>query len=1134
MSERWNAELTGRSRAARPRVLAARLDLGLVGRTDCLRVLNGVLDDALRGEGRALVVRGPAGIGKSALLAGMVARANGMLVLRAQGKESESQMAYSGLFDLCRPILDQFDRLPAAQSAALRSALALAPPSGQDQLAAAVALLDLLALVAAETPVLVLVDDGQWLDTATSATLSFVARRLRHVPVAVILAVRDGAGDDVRYEGLEDLLLAGLSSADSAQLLSQHARTELAEAVARKVAAVSEGNPLALIELAGILTPEQLSGRAPLPDQLPVGSRLAAVFDSRVSALPPGTARSTGIVALWEGGISALVDGRVAGFNPADLRAAADAGLLTVSQDRVAFRHPLARAAAVRAMGSTEFRGAHRAMADLVEDDHELRAWHLAAAAEELDEVAATALVDAAAVAAGRGALTTAADMFERAAELTPDREVRGARLVEAGGLSAQSGETQRAIDLCHRARDCVSDPISRARVEHLWGRLATSGTMSVPKAIALLEGEFSRVGPLDAELAVRIGVDACLLAVQAGNQALAVDLAQRAHEAAQRGDVPARALAQFALESARGFAADSIDAQALVDSHERLLGDYPIFADLRTVTAVAVVGLSAREMYGLARVIADRFVVAARARGAIGSLPLVLALGAKAALLMDEWESAEKASEEALHLAQDAGQSWGAQYAAAWLAVLGALRGREDVVQAWSADVVGWSGMIGTTPGHAIICHALGLLALGHGRTEEAVVHLDAVARLRLAQKASSDGLLHWEGDYAEALIRTGRAADAVGQLARLEDRVAGSSNPWARVVSARCRGLLVDPADVDTAFAKAFDADPQLTLPFERLRTEWCWGERLLSLGRHSAATAHLRLALVGFEGFGAVSWASRTRAALQSAGTGHAISRTERMAPAEDDWPHPTAAGAPETAYPILVTMGDFMVKTGGEEVRLFGHVGRAVAFIAARGSAVHVDELIEALWPDAPPDVGRARLRNVLSRSRLATGAVLVRDGEVIRVADGVRVDLVVFESLAAAALRRASAGDPSAADIARSALAHHRGEFAISNRYDDWIVPVRERVERRRVALLDLLAIDAEHRGDIDEMIAYLELAIHTEPENEQRYLRGARSLASLGRQGAALRLVERAQQIGASLHLRPGAELAALRTQLLE
>lgn len=1125
------------------RVLRNQRAPALVGRGESLHVLEGVLDDARRGDGRAVVVRGEAGIGKTAMLAGLAADAEGMLVLQARGLESEAQLAYSGLFDLCRPLLGRFERLPEFHQAALRSALALAAPSGQDHLAAAVALLALITLLAQDTPVLVVVDDGQWLDAASAETLSFVARRLSGAPVACVIAVRGEGPGDSRYEGLDELFLGGLREDDAAHLLAQHALDRVAEPVARTVARISEGNPLALIELAELLSADQLAGRTPLPSALPVGPRLTSVFDRHLAGLPDDAARSAGIAALWEGGLSALADAPTLDFDVANLAPAAAAGLLTITGDTVVFRHPLARSAAIRSLSGAELRGVHRAMAGLLEDDLELRAWHLAAGAHGPDDVAAAALASAAESAAARGALATAADMLERAAELTLDGNLRGARLVDAAGLAGQSGATKRAVRLCDRARMLVTDPTTRGRLEHQRGRLALFGAMAIPEAISLLGNEFRRVADLDPDLAVRIGVEGCMLAVVAGNQALAVDLAGRVREIAQRASADTQSLAGFALQAARAFANETIDIEALDLGYARLIAEYPIFLDLKTVTAMAMVGLTALEMYGPVRALGERFTALARARGAIGALPLVLALAAKAALFMDDWVSAERDAQEALHLADEAGQSFGAHYATAWLAMLSALRGHDDRVETRAAEVLGWNGVIGTSPGHAIISHALGVLALGHGRNAEAVVHLNAVARLRTAQNASSDGMLHWEGDHAEALIRTGRRDEAEAQLMRLEKRARDAGSSWSAVVASRCRGLLADDADIDSVFARAFGEVLHLQMPFEWLRNEWCWGERLIAAGRRHDAAAHLRAAMVGFEGFGATSWAARARAALERAGcepidsppaTRVDLDPAPGVAPSAAAPATSAGAAAPSTDARLIVTLGDFLVRSGGQESRLIGHVGRAIAFVAARGAAVHVDELIDALWPDATVDVGRRRLRNVLSRTRQTTDSILVRDGDVVRLADDVAVDLAIFETLAADAVRRAAAGDATAADSARAALAYHRGEFIPSSRYDDWIVAVREGVERRRLALLELLAADAERRGEADGMLAYLELAIQADPDDEERYLHGARALAALGRHGPALRLLERAEVMLVGIHARPSHELAALREQLVQ
>lgn len=1152
--------------ATRPSNAVPRPSGLMVGRDDVMATLDGVLDDVRRGVGRVLALRGEPGMGKTTLLSRMVAGADGTLVLQARGHESEAQLAYAGLFDLCRPLLDHLDRLPAYQAESLRGALALAKPADQDRFAAAVGFLGLVTLAVEQTPVLVVVDDAQWIDVPTAEAVSFVARRLRSDPVAFVVASRDEHSHGPLFEGFELVALTGLEPDAAIRLLSLNASTPVAAGVATVLADLSGGNPLTLAQLPTLLDADQLAGRTPLPNLSPAGSEPAGAFGERFAGLPPETVRAAGVAALWTGRTADLVDDPAIGFDIDALGPAVEAGLVVVAEDGIAFRHPLARSAAVQALTPGQRRTIHRALAELVADDVELHAFHLAESTDSPDPAASHALAAAAGSAASRGALATAVGLLEQASSLAPDRHDRGRLLVEAASMAAACGDTQQAVELCQRADGLVTDTVVRARLGHQRGRMALLGSMAVPRAMDLLDVEMARASSIDPDLAVRIGVDACMLAMVTGNCQATLDVAARTRDIARSRGADIGALGELTWHAARAFADDPVDDATVIGGHERLLAGDLALGDVKTATELAMTGLSAQERYGTACLIGEHFIAAARSRGAVGVIPLTLALAAKCFLMLDDWVSASALAEEAIRLAQETGQVFGAHYATSWSTVLAALQGRDADVESLASVSVRRNTSLATTPGDAIVSHAFALLALGHGHVGEAVVHLSEVARLRATQGATGNGLIHWEGDFAEALIRAGRADEAEAFVGELEERATRSSSSWPAVVAARLRGMLAEEPEIDTAFGRAVAAFVGNELPFERLRTEWCWGERLVATGRVDAGGAHLRRALAGFDGFDAASWAAHTRQVLVRAGLrpesarpdagsdldlattgvstwathgrpvagGRSVADTARALLAPPDGGAAPARGAGgETT--TVVTLGDFVVRTPGREGRPAGHVGRSIAFVVARGASVHTDELIDALWPEVASEVGRGRLRNVLSRGRRSTGSVLVRDGECIRLADDVRVDAAAFEACASEAFRLAGnddRDDRDAVDAAHKALALYGGEFVPSNRYDDWTAATRERLERTRLGLVELLIAACERRGDIDEMLAYLEQAIQADPYDEARYVRAARSLMASGRTGPAMRMVERAEAVVAELGLVPDGELAVLRDLL--
>ncbi|HVC67961.1 MAG TPA: AAA family ATPase [Acidimicrobiales bacterium] len=1125
-----------------PDRVVAHDDSALVGRAEVLAALDDLVSDVRKGVGRAVLLRGEPGIGKSALLAHVVSNAEGAMLLQVRGVESEAGLAYAGLFDLCRPLLHRLDSLPKYQATSLRRALALDEPTGQDRFAAAAGFLALLSAAASDVPILVVVDDVQWLDTPTVEAIGFVARRLRSEPVTFVMASRPRPQRPDHLDDVDQVTLGGLTTGASSRLLDRSATSPVAPAVRDSLAVLCDGNPLALIQVAEMLTPGQLAGIEPLPVPLPVGPRLGEVFEHGFAGLTHEAIRSLGIAALWQGQVSELTRTGVAGFDSDALQEAVDAGLITVSMDQVVFRHGLARAFAVHSVPEVERRAIHTELAELVAGDPERRAWHLAEAADGPDLATSEALALAARLAAGRGGLTAAADLFERAASLAPAGTGQDF-LVDAVVAARNSGAAKRAAHLCAQGDSLVTDPVARGRLVHQRGRLALDGTIPIAEGMALLEAEFDRMVLLDTELAVRIGVDACMMAVVTGKRSAVRRLGNQCSDVAAGCGPGIQRLAEFVQRAALAFDDEATEDRFLVDGHADLMAVHPHLDDVKTATELAMTALGVMERYGAARQLGDRFCSWARTRGAVGALPLSLALAAKSALYCDDWVSARTLGTEAVQLADESGQVFAGHYAATWLTVLAALRGEEGEVARQAAGCMARNTQLGTSPGGSVVSHAFGLLALGHQRYGEAVAHFTEVARLRQAQGATSNGLLHWEADYAEALIREGHPDLAEPLVRRIEDRAADSRSPWSSVVSERCRGLMASPADLDRHFARSVEACTPGTLPFERLRTEWCWGERLLAVGRRDDAVAHLRLTAAGFRGFGAAPWAAGAEDALERAGSpavrpGTATSvhpvpdlDLELRGPATT--PDPAVPGRKDPASCTVVTLGDFAVRSPDGEVRLSGHIGRALGFVISRGPSVHVEELVDALWPDTTADISRARLRNILSRSRRMVGPILLREGDCIRLSHQVHLDVANFEEQADIALGLSSGDLTAAADAAHLALAQYGGEYLPTNRYDDWAAAPRERIERQRLALLELLASDAEQRGETDEMLAYLERAIRADPYDEERYLRGAKALVALGRHARAVLMIERADAIAEELGVALAPDTVGLKQQLL-
>jgi hypothetical protein len=455
-----------------------------------------LLDDfagAVRhGESRSLVLRGEAGIGKTVLLEYLIASASDMTVLRAAGVESDMELAYAGLHQLCAPLLDRLGRLPGPQQQALEIVFGLSTGAAPDRFLVGLGLLSLLSEVADEGPVLCVVDDVQWLDRASALTLAFVARRLLAEPVGILFAARE-PGEELRhFSGLE---VHGLRNGDARALLGSAVRFTLDARVRDRVIAEMRGNPLALIELPRGLTATQLAGGFGLLGPQALTGRIEESFVARLKELPDD-ARVLLLVAAADPVGDPLLLWRAAerlGIGPVAAEGPEANGLLAIGE-RVTFRHPLVRSAMYRSAAPDERRAAHLALAKATdrEVDPDRRAWHLAAAAPGPDEEVAVELERSAGRAQARGGLAAAAAFLQRAVELTPEPPRRSERALAAAQASVQAGAFDAALGLLATAEAGALDELHRARVDLLRGQVAFATSWG-SDAVSLRLGGSSR-----------------------------------------------------------------------------------------------------------------------------------------------------------------------------------------------------------------------------------------------------------------------------------------------------------------------------------------------------------------------------------------------------------------------------------------------------------------------------------------------------------------------------------------------------------------------------------------------------------------------------------------------------------------
>jgi AAA ATPase domain len=505
----------------------------LVGRAAERERIDALLALARDGSGGALVLRGEPGIGKSALLRYAQERADGMRVLFAHGVEAEAELAFSGLYELLRPVLGLLDEIPERQADALRGAFGLGPPLDRSLLIGA-GTLSLLATAAEAQPLVCLVDDANWLDAASSDALLFLARRLEADSIAMLFAARDGDPRTFEPPGIEELVVFGLERAEAAELLRG---SGLPDRVVTELHRAATGNPLALLELPGALTERQRAGQEPLPEPLPVTKAIQASYQRRIRALPESTRRALIVAAAEPSGRLALIEGACAAMeiDPAALAAAEDAELLDIVDARVVFRHPLALSVAYHAGKPTERRLIHAALADAVRgEDASRHAWHTAEAAAGPSEDVAATLEAAARGAFARSGYRSAATTLERAAALTPDSARRAQRLYFAAIMHFYSHGIARALTLLDQAEGLVPGGEDEARFRLL--RLALWYYRDSQRAATLLLEEAERLDARPPDAAFAAALAACFRSF-VRDAAGSLEAAERTRHYAGRSD---------------------------------------------------------------------------------------------------------------------------------------------------------------------------------------------------------------------------------------------------------------------------------------------------------------------------------------------------------------------------------------------------------------------------------------------------------------------------------------------------------------------------------------------------------------------------------------------------------------------
>jgi DNA-binding CsgD family transcriptional regulator len=827
-----------------------------------------LLEAARASRSGALVLRGEAGIGKTALLEDACERAGDMHVLRARGVESESDLPYAGVHQLLRPALDRVERLPAPQSAALRAALGLDEGGAPERFLVFAACLSLLSELAEGRPVLCVVDDAHWLDAGSADALLFVARRLDADGIAILFGAREGDVRTFEAPGVPSLVLAGLDADAAGTLLLSGMGVGASPAVRKQLVEQTGGNALALLEVPTALSDAQLAGDEPLPDALPMTREVERVFLERVRRLSAEAQRMLLVAAADDLENLGVVTraGELLGLGPDALDTAERAGLVALHGTRLVFRHPLVRSAIYGAAAASERWEVHRALAQTLAADvanADRRAWHLAAASPAPDEEVVRALDDAAGRAEARGAHAAAAKALERAAELSMLDEDRGRRLAGAAGCASIAGADDQAVALVGRAAALVEEPILKAGLANAVGLAEIRRGRPADAATTLVQAaqEISATHPA---MALELLLDAGWAAAEgAGADALVAVLKLAAKVTPPADDVRACAIANLLT------GVEAISEGEIERGRELLEPALAWAADERDPRHVWWCGIGALWLGDDARTNAlfMRATALAREQGALGILSLTLRLRGVRHFYAQEFDQTALACQEAVQLARDVGADNLMCVPLGILAELAAMRGEDDEARKQAHEALDQATERGLTLASAYAGRALAAIDLARGRWIECLNRLESLSDLRIAG-FSRYVVVQALPDRVEAAVRGGQPERAVAALAEFETWAAASGAPSAKARLAACRALLVDGDEATECYEDAVQPGVDLG-PFSLARIRLLYGEHLRRGRRRTDARVQLRAAVEGFERLRAEPWAERARTELRATG-------------------------------------------------------------------------------------------------------------------------------------------------------------------------------------------------------------------------------------------------------------------------
>jgi DNA-binding CsgD family transcriptional regulator len=835
---------------------------GLTDRRNERDALDRLVTAVRGGQSRALVVRGDPGVGKTALLDYLAHRASGCQVARASGVQSEMELAFAGLHQLCAPMLSRAEHLPVPQREALRTAFGQAAGPPPDRFLVGLAVLSLLSEVAGERPLICLIDDEQWLDQASAQALGFAARRLAADPVGLVFAAREPGGE---LDGLPELEVGGLRESDARALLDSALAGPLDDRVRDQIVAETQGNPLALLELPRGLSPAELAGGFGLPRAAPLSERIEESFRRQLEVLPAHSRRLLLLAAAEPYGDLSRVwrAAEQLGIPAAAAAPAVDAGLVEFGA-RVRFRHPLLRSASYRAASVADRQAVHGALAEATDPQNapEQRAWHRAQAVAGPDEEVAAELERSAGRAQARGGLAAAAAFLERSALLTADPARRADRLLAAAQAQLQAGAFGTALELVTNAETGPLDELQSARADLLRGEIVfASGLGSDAPPLLLKAAE--RLESLDAGLARETYLTAWMAALFAGRLAGAADLLEVCR-AARALPAPADPHpADLVLAGLATVVTDGPTAAAPMLRHALRAfneADMSMAEELRWGW-FAQAAASALWDDDTWRAMLVRQVRLAREAGALDQLPIMLGALGTAVAWSGDFAAADALNAEANAVCEATG-SPAAPFTAMMLA---SLRGR----QAEAAPLIEGTITGATAGGQGIAvayAHwAAAILANGLGRYADALA-----AAWQASEDTSTLYISMWAlPELIESAARTGDTGIAGDAVTRLAQFTQAGGTDFGLGVEARSRALVSAGETAERLYREAIDRLGRTRLRPELARAHLLYGEWLRRENRRADArvqlrTAHDTLAAIGMEAF-----AERSRHELLATG-------------------------------------------------------------------------------------------------------------------------------------------------------------------------------------------------------------------------------------------------------------------------